>query len=123
MEIDQPPEDKPQCEGLTMGMSGEDQIIKTKQLRKEMDDVIQGIRELPPSFGPDIERRQRPVRHFQFTGLGLIRVDALPEVIARHPRVEVHERSDRLPQRKDGPVPPHIFRLVGQLFVIQSELS
>jgi len=40
-------QDKPQCEELTRGMSSEDQIIQTKQLRKDIDDVIQGIRALP----------------------------------------------------------------------------
>lgn len=35
------------CEGLTVGLSTEEQIIETKQLRKDLDDIIQKLRAQP----------------------------------------------------------------------------
>ena len=42
-------EQKERCEGLTRGPSIEEQIIATKQLRQELDAVIQNIRKEPHS--------------------------------------------------------------------------
>ena len=42
-----PPGGQPQCEGLITGPSVEEQIIETKHLRKDLDDVIQRLRKLP----------------------------------------------------------------------------
>lgn len=62
------------AEGLSRGTSMETQIIETKQLRKDLDDVIQGIRVLSSQSEETIHARHYATNALMWLGMNLKRL-------------------------------------------------